>query len=80
MRKINLSREILFGVILLIGSYYLFNFPDHPKQSIMVAKHNHATDINDRVVLPKNVRPTHYDLEIKPDMDKFVFSGRVSIK
>jgi hypothetical protein len=80
MPKFNLNREIFFGVILLFSSYYLLNYLDKSKTPIMVSKHSHATDVNERIVLPKNVRPVHYDLEIKPDMEKFVFDGKVSIK
>ncbi|KAJ8603570.1 hypothetical protein MRB53_042113 [Persea americana] len=39
-----------------------------------------ATNIvNAREVLPTNVRPTHYDLVVEPDLDKFTFHGTVSI-
>lgn len=80
MPKFNLNREIFFGVILLIGSYYILNYLDKSKIAKMVSKHSHATDVNERIVLPKNVRPIHYDLELKPDMEKFAFDGKVSIK
>jgi len=33
-----------------------------------------------RDILPANVAPTHYDLLIKPDMEKFVFDGVVTIQ
>ncbi|KAK3825248.1 MAG: aminopeptidase [Benniella sp.] len=32
-----------------------------------------------RVVLPTNVRPTHYDLTLTPDLSNFVFHGQVLI-
>ncbi|KAF9189711.1 hypothetical protein BGZ51_009352 [Haplosporangium sp. Z 767] len=33
----------------------------------------------ERVVLPKNVSPVHYDLKLRPDLKAFVFSGEVAI-
>ncbi|KAJ1658321.1 hypothetical protein IWQ61_002423 [Dispira simplex] len=33
-----------------------------------------------REVLPTNVKPTHYDLELTPDLDKLVFVGKVVVK
>jgi len=39
-----------------------------------------STSFADRDVLPRNVKPTHYDVTIRPDMDKFVFSGTVNIQ
>ncbi|KAI5295780.1 Aminopeptidase 2 mitochondrial [Ascosphaera acerosa] len=32
-----------------------------------------------RVVLPKNVKPTHYDLTLEPNFDTFTFEGTVVI-
>ncbi|MDE2843184.1 MAG: hypothetical protein OXN21_07370, partial [Chloroflexota bacterium] len=29
----------------------------------------------DAVVLPDNVRPSHYQITLQPDMDKFTFDG-----
>lgn len=44
-------------------------------------KHNNNPDaFLDRDILPANVRPTHYDLTITPDMTNFVFDGHVSIR
>ncbi|KAI1297726.1 hypothetical protein EDD11_007006 [Mortierella claussenii] len=34
----------------------------------------------ERVVLPKNVTPEHYDLKLWPNFDTFVFQGEVAIK
>ncbi|RKP39469.1 peptidase family M1-domain-containing protein [Dimargaris cristalligena] len=34
----------------------------------------------DREVLPTNVRPIHYDLQLTPDLDKLVFDGTVAVK
>jgi aminopeptidase 2 len=34
----------------------------------------------DRVVLPTNVRPSHYTLTITPDLKEFTFGGYVEIK
>ncbi|KAF9947569.1 hypothetical protein BGZ70_002613 [Mortierella alpina] len=33
----------------------------------------------ERVVLPKNVTPVHYDLKLTPNLETFVFSGEVAI-
>jgi hypothetical protein len=33
-----------------------------------------------REVLPTNIRPTHYDLELEPDFKDFIFNGVVSIE
>ena len=30
-------------------------------------------------VLPKNIKPLHYQLELKPDIQNFAFSGNASI-
>jgi hypothetical protein len=35
---------------------------------------------SNRDILPGNVKPTHYRLSIKPDMEKFTFDGLVKIK
>ncbi|KAF2480971.1 peptidase family M1-domain-containing protein [Neohortaea acidophila] len=32
-----------------------------------------------RQVLPKNVKPLHYDLVLEPDLEKFTFDGQVTI-
>lgn len=34
----------------------------------------------ERVVLPKNVTPVHYDLKLTPNLETFVFSGEVAIR
>jgi len=39
----------------------------------------HLKTRQDRDILPSNVRPTHYDLAISPNMDNFTFEGRVVI-
>ncbi|OZJ06731.1 hypothetical protein BZG36_00345 [Bifiguratus adelaidae] len=33
-----------------------------------------------REALPTNVKPTHYDLTLRTDLDKYVFEGRVGIR
>ena len=30
--------------------------------------------------LPKNVTPLHYDLILKPNLETFVFDGKVTVK
>jgi hypothetical protein len=37
-------------------------------------------DSKGRQVLPKDVIPTHYDLEITPDLDHFVYNGSVKVE
>lgn len=34
----------------------------------------------ERVVLPTNVTPTHYNLKLVPNLETFVFTGEVAIK
>ena len=36
--------------------------------------------IEDRQVLPTNVKPNHYDLELTPNLSDFTFSGVVKIE
>lgn len=36
-------------------------------------------NVQARELLPTNVKPTHYDLSLEPDFDKFTFDGRVVI-
>ena len=33
-----------------------------------------------REVLPTNVKPTHYDLTLEPDFEKFTYDGTVIIE
>lgn len=33
-----------------------------------------------REVLPTNVKPTHYDLTLEPDLEKFTYKGQVTIE
>jgi uncharacterized membrane protein len=35
---------------------------------------------NERQVLPNNVKPLHYDLELTPNLETFVYDGKVKIK
>lgn len=35
---------------------------------------------HERQVLPDNVKPLHYDLELTPDLETFVYTGRVKVK
>lgn len=39
-----------------------------------------ASSFANRDILPANVKPTHYDLVIEPDMTNFTFNGEVAIK
>jgi len=34
---------------------------------------------SDRVVLPTDVKPTNYKLQLEPDFEKFTFEGSVDI-
>lgn len=34
----------------------------------------------ERQVLPTNVKPVHYDLTLKPNLETFVFYGRVKVE
>lgn len=38
-----------------------------------------ANKVLERDVLPANVIPRHYQLELEPDFDKFTFNGKVVI-
>lgn len=33
-----------------------------------------------REILPQNVKPVHYDLELEPNFEDFTFDGKVTIK
>lgn len=33
-----------------------------------------------REVLPKNVKPTHYNVELEPDLEKYTYEGSVDIE
>lgn len=35
--------------------------------------------MSDRLVLPKNVVPLHYDLHLSPDLERASFNGTVTI-
>lgn len=48
-----------------------------PRQAIFAIMDPHAG--TGRVVLPTNVRPTHYDLTLSPDLVDFTFHGHVLI-
>lgn len=39
-----------------------------------------ASSFANRDILPANVKPTHYDLVIEPDMTTFTFTGEVTIR
>ncbi|KAJ1977834.1 hypothetical protein H4R34_003429 [Dimargaris verticillata] len=50
--------------------------PFHAYLSTMTA----PTASNNREVLPTNVKPLHYALELTPDLEQLVFQGRVTVK
>lgn len=35
---------------------------------------------HERQVLPSNVKPLHYDLELTPNLETFVYNGKVRVK
>jgi aminopeptidase 2 len=35
---------------------------------------------NERQILPKTVKPTHYELTLQPDLTIFTFHGQVKVK
>ena len=39
-----------------------------------------STTVQDREVLPTNVKAIHYDLTMEPDFSKFTFDGHVEIQ
>lgn len=39
-----------------------------------------STNVAGREVLPTNVKPTHYDLTLEPDFEKFTYQGTVIIE
>jgi hypothetical protein len=39
-----------------------------------------STNVQGRVVLPTNVKPTHYDLTLEVDFEKFTYDGTVVIE
>ncbi|KAL1611048.1 Aminopeptidase 2 mitochondrial [Nothophoma quercina] len=41
--------------------------------------HSHVDVTKSREVLPTNVKPTHYDLTLEPDFEKFTYEGEVTI-
>lgn len=38
-----------------------------------------SSQSTDRIVLPDNVTPEHYDLYLEPDLNSFEFKGKVDI-
>lgn len=81
------ARHLLLGALLGVLAFKLFIRINNLFQvnritnttTTMVTKQQ-AIDVNDRVVLPTNVKQLHYDLQLKPDMEKFVFDGKVTVK
>lgn len=37
-------------------------------------------DTSERQILPTNVKPVHYDLCIQPDLEAFVFLGKLIVE
>ena len=33
-----------------------------------------------REVLPKNVKPTHYNVELEPDLEQYTYNGSIDIE
>lgn len=62
------------------------NFPPVPNASLEVprAANMSTKSVSDSEAneyrLPTNVKPTHYDLTIRTDLDKFQFEGFVKIR
>lgn len=59
----------LFASLLLIPHPTL---SAHTLQNIAMA--------TERVVLPKNVTPDHYDIKLWPNLETFIFTGEVGIE
>lgn len=74
-----LSPFLLF--FLFVSLFYFFfsltSFFSHSTSQIPHTMDPHAG--TGRVVLPTNVRPTHYDLTLTPDLTTFNFYGQVLI-
>ncbi|CAG8538500.1 28782_t:CDS:10, partial [Racocetra persica] len=58
------TRFIFFSIIVAVIAYFLSRY-----QIFKMA------DTSKRQVLPTNVRPTHYDLTLTPDLQSFTFKG-----
>ncbi|OLY81225.1 Aminopeptidase 1 [Smittium mucronatum] len=69
--KITLITLFSISIIALLFSNFLFS---PIKTEKMTSKLN-----EDRVLLPKNSKPIHYDLNLTPDLEKLTFSGQVEI-
>lgn len=61
-----------YAVWLLVPIILALFFSQH---AIVLGKEKHPQQ-----VLPENVVPTHYDLELTPDLGNFVYNGSVNIK
>lgn len=55
-------------VPIILGLYF-----SHDKFVLAQVKH-------ERVILPALVKPTHYQLELKPDLNTFAYDGRVKVE
>lgn len=67
-------------VVILAASRW---FNRNSSQMTIACAHNPASHLHarpDRDVLPTNVKPTHYDLTITPNMEAFTFEGCVLIR
>lgn len=61
------TRRLLVSGLVLLFAYLLPLF-----------RSNMSTE--ERQVLPTNVKPLHYELTLKPDLETFVFHGKVKIE
>ncbi|OMJ09869.1 Aminopeptidase 1, partial [Smittium culicis] len=76
-RKPRLGRFKIFSLLIasiVFAAILLHTFFNSKPSLKMNSKNN-----EDRVLLPGNVKPSHYDLNLTPDLEKLTFSGSVSI-
>ncbi|PVU93111.1 hypothetical protein BB561_003451 [Smittium simulii] len=72
--------KLLSPFVLLSIVFILFiAFSPSDSDSKKLSKMSHSTRSDDRVILPDHLKPTHYDLNLTPDLDKLSFSGTVDI-
>ncbi|KAI8059621.1 peptidase family M1-domain-containing protein [Gongronella butleri] len=69
MERLRVDRSRSLFLFLLLSSLTAFLLSPYFMSSSSV----------ERQVLPSNVKPTHYDVWLNPDLETFVFDGRVKI-